>query len=89
MSVQSIIHKSIQSIQDTSVENFIENSNKYLRKRRFELGNGYDRFNQADSAMLYDMIDLEYCELTQYINTIIRCGPDEDHVIFLEGLINK
>lgn len=68
MSTQSILSKSIDSIQEDSEETLLKNANKYILEKRFALGNGMKTEETEHAARLLDFICTENCELIDYIN---------------------
>ena len=83
MSVQTIIHTSLFTLAEDAKKSTIDNANKMLLKKRFELGEGYCEDKQFDNSMICEIINTSNCSLTNYINEIIECGPDEDFVLTL------
>lgn len=81
MSAQTIIHPSISSMVTEAEDAFIKNSEKLLLEDFYALGKGYCNFEQADAAMLYDIIQTNNCGLLDLINKElhrIEDDPEED-----------
>lgn len=78
MSAQTILHPSIESMREEFEKNFQKNANSYVLKKRFELGKGYCRFNQADSSILYDILQSNDCEIIDLVNKEIEKIENED-----------
>jgi hypothetical protein len=80
MSAQTIIHPSITSIKEESEKLFIQNADKYLFKRRFELGEGYCSYEQFDAAIIYDIIQANDCELLTLIKKELERYEDDETI---------
>lgn len=77
MSAQTVIHPSIFSIKKEAEDIFISNAKKLLLKNGYALGEGYCSFEQADSVIIYDIINLNNCKIFSLINKEIEFVEDE------------
>jgi hypothetical protein len=81
MSAQSIDNITIGYIAQSVTKIFIDNANKMLLKKRFELGDGYCEFKQRDAEMWSDIIATGDCELFQCIERmLLEEGIDTDSI---------
>lgn len=79
MSAQTIIHPSISSMAKEAEDMFIDNANKLILDEHYALGKGYCEFEQLDSAIIYDIIQSNNCQLLDCINKELeRIEDDED-----------
>jgi len=78
MSAQTIIHPTIASIRKESEDSFIGNAKKLLFQDDYALGDGYCSFEQADAAMIYDIIKSNNCKLLNLIKIEIDRVEDKD-----------
>ncbi len=78
MSSQSILVKSIDSIQESSEETLLKNANNYILEKRFALGKGMNFDETAHASRLLDFLCTENCELIDYINKALLDELDEE-----------
>ena len=76
MSQQTILHPTIDSLKEEAEKTFIKNADKYLLKRRFALGDDYCSFEQADAAMIFDIIELNNCNILTLIKKELESIED-------------
>lgn len=84
MSSQSILVKSIDSIQEASEETLLKNANKYILEKRFALGKGMQTEEAMHAARLLDFLCTENCELIGYINKALLGELEEDCSVYYE-----
>ena len=78
MSAQTIIHPTVDSMREEAQKLFLKNADKYLLERNMGLGEGYCDFEQADAAMMFDIIQSNDCEVLTLIKKEIERVEDND-----------
>jgi len=76
MSTQSILVKSIESVQDNSRTVILDNAKKHILSTDFALGNGMNSNEVSHYSKLFDLLNTENCELILYINEAIENGGE-------------
>ena len=80
---QTIVNITVASMAKNCLKALLENTEKYLLKKRFKLGNGECKFSQKDNAILHDIIETNKCEIFDDINKIIKEGRSCSHTVCL------
>ena len=78
MSAQTIIHSSIGSIRQELQKNFLKNADAYILNKSFALGEGYSYYSQADSSILYDILQSNDCEILTLVKKEIERIEDAE-----------
>ena len=76
MSVQTILHISINTLAEEALKGTIANANKFLLHKRFKLGEGYCEEEEFRNSMINEMMQINNCDLISHINNIIENGVE-------------
>lgn len=90
MSSQSIIIKSIKSIESDAEKSILDNAKKYLLKEDYSLGKGNCSFETMDSLKTIDIINKNNCYLNNIVEETLQNfkGQDCNEEDELLGTIN-
>lgn len=77
MSVQTILHNSLERLCEDATKGTIENANKLILQERFKLGDGYCEKNQFHNSIIREMAKVDNNGLICHINDVIENGPKD------------
>ena len=74
--MQSIKNRNLETIADSSRKELVKKADTLFFYEKFRLGCDVDYSDHFKTSLIIDMDSIHNCDLTNYVNKIIKEGPE-------------